>query len=121
MSSIFSKTSRNNSRNKQNKFNENLSDNNSDTFVPKILSIDEIRKIIPENTTNTQNLDLQKTHIEWRWRFFNFKGRNLIEMSKKHPQFEREYVDNSGHWIKYNYEESWDKYLKACVYHYVLQ
>ena len=124
MSSIFTKTSSICSSKKdpkQNKYINSLSDENQDSTEPKILSIDEIKKIIPGNATNTPNIELSHTHIEWRWRFFNINGRNLIEMSKKHPGQEREYVDNSGRWVKYNFEESWDQYLSASAYHYVLE
>lgn len=85
-----------------------------------ILDINDIMKTIPENALISSNNELGKTHTEWRWRFFNLKGRKLIEISKKNPNEDRMYVDNTGTWVHYNGTNQWDKFLVKTMYHYVM-
>ena len=63
--------------------------------------------------------DLQKTHTEWRWRFFDIKGRKLIEISKQNPNENRIYMDNMGKWISFTLDNSWDQYVVDIKYCYV--
>jgi hypothetical protein len=107
-----------------------------------ILDINDIMKTIPGNARQVPDHGLTRTHTEWRWRFFNVKGRKLIEISQKQPHDHRMYVDNTGTWIRYpetNGQEQeqeqeqeqgqaqahdmnlWDKYVTKVAYHYVVQ
>ena len=86
-----------------------------------ILDINDIMKTIPNNAINKPDCELGKTNTEWRWRFFNVKGRKLIEISKKNPNHERMYVNNTGSWINYNdISNKWDKFLVRVAYHYAV-
>lgn len=84
-----------------------------------VLNINDIMKTIPNNAMTKPNIDMGKIYTEWRWRFFNVKGRKLIEISKKHPHNDRLYVDNTGGWIQYTNTNEWDKFLVNVMYHYV--
>lgn len=104
-----------------NKKNPNIleSDNDpNDEYYQTVLSLDDIKKSIPETASNTPRPDLLKTHTEWRWRFFNIEGRKLVEISKLEPFNERMYVDNTSRWTKYTLDESWDKYVVDSRYYY---
>lgn len=82
------------------------------------LSLNDIIKAIPENATKHPLEHLQKDHTEWRWRFFDLKGRKLIEISKKSPNCDRIYVDNTGGWTQCELKGNWDKYLTDTRYCY---
>lgn len=87
---------------------------------PKIiLNYNEIMKSIPKNAKCNSEEELKNTYIEWRWRFFNINGRKLIEISKKEPNKEREYINNNGQWVKYTLDKFWEKYITDIKYHYV--
>jgi hypothetical protein len=94
------------------------SDDNDDSQV--ILSYQDIIKNIPKEATSQPNHILQKTHTEWRWRFFDLKGRKLVEISKIDPMKDRTYMDNTGKWIKYTLVDEWDEYVVESKYCYIL-
>lgn len=95
------------------------SDDNDESQV--ILSHQDIIKNIPKGAINQPNPILQKTHTEWRWRFFDLEGRKLVEISKLDPKKGRTYMDNTGKWIKYTLvENEWDKFLVESKYCYIL-
>jgi hypothetical protein len=99
--------------------NEEMDDNYTDTDQ-MILYIDDIKNSIPPDAVDTPNAKLQKTHTEIRWRFFNLKGRKLIEISKKKHNGERIYVDNTGKWINYELKGNWNQFLIGSKYYYCL-
>lgn len=83
------------------------------------LSLNDIIKSIPLTATKHPNVRLQTNHTEWRWRFFDIKGRKLIEISKKDPNSERVYMDNTGKWIlNSELKDNWDKFLTDTKYSY---
>ncbi len=84
-----------------------------------ILDINDIMRTIPNNAMTKPDRELEKTHTEWRWRFFDVKGRKLIEISKKHLCDDRMYVDNRGSWIHHSNTNEWDKFVVNTMYHYV--
>jgi hypothetical protein len=96
----------------------NVNDSEDGNFV---LYIEDIKKQIPANSTSKPNTDLQKSHTEWRWRFFNVNGRKLIEITRKYPNKDRDYIDNTGKWIKYVLDDCWDKYVVQTNYCYIVQ
>lgn len=89
-------------------------------FCPLILSYEEIQKIIPANTIDHSDDSKLRSRLysEWRWRFFDIKGRKLIEISRKYPNKEREYIDNTGKWINYSIDPSFDEYVVKTKYYY---
>lgn len=123
MSNIFAKQdTKTQSGENNNPIIESISDTNAnnsddDNFV---LHIEDIKKQIPANSTSKENTNLQKTHTEWRWRFFNVNGRKLIEITRKYPNKDRDYIDNTGKWIKYVLDNCWDKYVIQTNYYYIL-
>jgi len=84
-----------------------------------VLQYEEILRTIPSNAQRQPDKELQKTHTEWRWRFFDLKGRKLIEISQKKPNHERMYVDTSGNWVAYNLRGNWDQFLEKSIYVYI--
>jgi hypothetical protein len=87
-----------------------------------ILSLQDIINSIPSNSVKGPNSNLQKTHTEWRWRFFDIKGRKLIEISKlppSSPDTQRIYMDNTGNWVKYTLKGNWNQFLIDTRYCYI--
>jgi len=82
------------------------------------LSISEIEKSIPSNSLNKPDPNLQNTHTEWRWRFFNINDSKKVEISKKDPLTKRQYKLPNGEWIEYDMDNYYDKYVyKSCYYY----
>ena len=94
--------------------NSNL---NIDNFT---LKYDDIKKSIPSKALSERNINLEKTHIEYRWRFFNINGRKLIEISRKIPNEERLYTNNANEWIKEYVDSKLDIYVCEEYYYYVI-
>jgi hypothetical protein len=85
------------------------------------LSIHDIKKSIPTNTISSPDIKLSKTHTEWRWRFFNINGRKLIEMSCKHPNKKRSFMDTSGEWTNDQNEDeiiAFEEFIQKTMYYY---
>jgi hypothetical protein len=102
-------------------FEENKLDSISDNTAAEPdnkLTIDNINKSIPTHAINEQNIELLKTHIEHRWRFFNINNRKLVEISVKHPDKDRLYVNSSGSWINFNLDPKYDVYVTSAKYCY---
>lgn len=98
---------------------DSISDNDDYNDTKITLSIIDINKSIPSCATNKQDTKLLNTHIEHRWRFFNINNKKLIEISIKHPDKPRQYINNSGNWIdNYNLDSKWDVYLTSTKYYY---
>lgn len=83
-----------------------------------ILSIKDISQSIPMTSYSSPNPELQKTHTEHRWRFFDLKGRKLIEISRQSPGRDRIFVDNKGNWINFELKGNWDQFLIDTRYYY---
>lgn len=117
MSSIFAKSSEPSAQTANGVTNIKNNDNTSS----QCLSIDEIKKTIPPNAINQPRPDLITTHTEWRWRFFNINGRKLIEMSCKHPNKPRTFMDISGIWSITDENEliEFEKFIQQQSYYYV--
>ena len=84
-----------------------------------VLYMDNIKKTIPADAKKTPDANLMKTHIEWRWRFFDINGRKMVEISQKNPGQDRKCIDNTGKWINFELEEDWNKFLIDSKYYYV--
>jgi len=98
---------------------DDCDDINDYDSVQMILSFQDIIRNIPNTAVKTPDSNLKKTHTEWRWRFFDLKGRKLVEISKLQPNEERTYMDNTGKWIKYNLKGNWDQFLVDTRYCYI--
>jgi hypothetical protein len=106
----------NDNNNDNDSYYENKNDQNN-----KVLNLADILNVIPADHSKEPNNELQKTHIEHRWRFFNINGRKIIEISKKKPNEQRLYVDNTnGEWITHNeLDIEWNNFLVDVKYCYV--
>jgi hypothetical protein len=125
MNSIFYKNDKNIQKNKSYKLNKNIDSipensdaDNLDNDIT-ILDYNDILKEIPNNCSNCEIKELQKTHTEWRWRFFTINCVNFVEISNKQPNKNRMYMDNTGEWVNYNVNEKWKKYLVKSKYYYI--
>lgn len=83
-----------------------------------ILSMKDILASIPQTATKDRDLLKENTHVEWRWRFFDLKGRKLIEISRKEPDKDRIYVDNKGNWINFILKGNWEQFMTDSRYYY---
>ena len=79
----------------------------------------DIKNTIPVQSTSSVDLEKQKTHTEWRWVFYTINGRKMIEISKKDPNKNRTFIDNTGLWINFPLDTSLDKYIVDAYYYYV--
>jgi hypothetical protein len=88
--------------------------------IKKTFLKEEIMSSIPENAKNEPEQELEKTHIEIRWRIFKFPNmeNEIIEMSQKVPDKERLYMNKNGKWVIFNDEGKYDQYIIEKYYHY---
>lgn len=86
------------------------------------LSEHDINTIIPKEAKNKKDVNLSKTHTEWRWRYFMInvdkKDKKFIEISTKMVDKDRIYKTRDGKWSKYNMSPEWDKYVIKEKYYY---
>lgn len=84
------------------------------------ISRKEIINMIPKNCSKQKNTELAKTKTEWRWRVFKLpnKDNESIEISLKHPDEERKYIDKNGSWVNCKVSEEFDAYVTCEYYHY---
>lgn len=97
---------------------ESISDNEDFKSEKITLTRDYIYKSIPKSACNIPDPELAKVRIEHRWRFFNINNRKLVEISIKHPNKERKYINSSGEWMDFNLDNRWDVYLTSAKYYY---
>lgn len=86
----------------------------------KILSKEDILDSIPDIALKKENIDLQKTKRETRWRIFrlpNFEN-DIIEMSYKYPNEKRMYMSHKGEWIEYDQTNIYDNFIIAQYFLY---
>jgi len=129
-STIFTKRSKDLSQSKidpknDSRINPNILESASDDpkeddreHYETILCLGDIKKSIPDSATNQPDPVLSKTLTEWRWRFFDVEGRKLIEISRKEPNNDRFYIDNTRRWTRFTLDASWDKYIVGTKYYY---
>ncbi|VBB18534.1 hypothetical protein YASMINEVIRUS_997 [Yasminevirus sp. GU-2018] len=84
-----------------------------------VLSLEDIKRSVPPNASKVPLPEMQKTHTEWRWRFYNIEGRKMVEISKRDPNKNRVFIDNTGRWINFSLDASWDKYVVDTRHCYV--
>lgn len=89
----------------------------SDDFV-HVLDYNDIIKTIPCGYVKTEIIN-NNDASEWRWRFFDFNGRKLVEISKKEPNKARLYIDNKQNWVISYVDEYWDKFVVETYYYYI--
>jgi len=127
-STIFTKRSkidtRINSTNDSRIVNPNILESASDDpeedreHYETILCLSDIKKSIPDSATDQPDPVLSKTLTEWRWRFFDVEGRKLIEISRKEPNNDRFYIDNTRRWTRFTLDASWNRYIVDAKYYY---
>lgn len=103
--------------------------NDNDETEQKYIKLSEhdIDTIIPKEAKNEIDVELSKTHTEWRWRYFriiiNNKVRKFIEISNKKVDSDRLYKTRDGKWSNDNngMGSEWDKYVTKTKYYYCKQ
>lgn len=108
-----------NQTNQTKQLNEGLSVTDDEDEFITILDLKDIVQSIPQTATKQPDSNLSKTCVEWRWRFYNINNRKMIEISKKEPNKERIYMNNSSKWTEYNLDDSFDKFIVDTHYCYV--
>jgi hypothetical protein len=119
MPGIF-KSNNNNVRTIYTNNDDSISDNDDIKSEKIPLSREYIYKSIPNNASNKPDLNLVKTQIEHRWRFFNINNRKLVEISIKHPNKERLYINSTGEWTSFVLDSKWDMYVTSAKYYYTV-
>ena len=78
-----------------------------------IVSRKGIMKSIPKDALKEENLELNKTHIQLRWRIFKIpnKENEIVEISYKHPIQDRMYINKNGQWFSGEIDKIYDKYV----------
>lgn len=99
------------------KKNNNGNNNNNNDNV---LSKNEIIKSIPKPFFQKEDSILSQINIEWRWRFFKIpnKKNEVVEISYKHPNKKRKYINSSGEWVERDIGKEFDQYIVEEFYHY---
>ena len=88
----------------------------------KILSKQEILSSIPQDASVYENINLQSTKTEYRWRILNIENvkNEIIEISIKSQNSERLFLNQNGEWVENNncnYND-YDKYVTKSYYYY---
>jgi hypothetical protein len=101
--------------------NKNKTRANTEASTYTILNSNDLMRSIPQTaTTKKKNMNqCTDNSIEWRWRFFNINGRDMIELSYATLSSKRIYTDYMGNKIEYELDDSWDKYVVQTLYDYV--
>lgn len=93
--------------------------NNSNSSNSVAISRKDIIQMIPKDCLKQPNEKLAMTNTEWRWRVFKLPNKinESIEISLKHPNEERKYINKNGEWIYSNVPKEFDSYV-TCEYYY---
>jgi hypothetical protein len=89
-------------------------------ITKKTFPKDELMASIPNNAKSEPDQELEKSHIEIRWRIFKFPNiqNEIIEMSQKIPNQERLYMNKNGKWVNFNDDGKYDQFITEKYYHY---
>lgn len=93
-----------------------MSDEESDELnnrTTEKISRKSIFSSIPKDALLVPNLELRKSHTEWRWRIFdipNMKSQ-LVEVSYKKPNENIMYADKNGNWKEACVDKSFDNFV----------
>jgi len=86
-----------------------------------ILKKSQIKKNIPASAVKEPDANLHKTHAEWRWRWLNINGKELVEISCRKTNGVRKYFDKFGDWVEYDVSEEYNKYVIDTYYYYAME
>ena len=106
-----------------NKYSNAESYNNSNSDDIQGVMKTEIIKSIPSDAIKKENVELQKTKIEWRWRLFKFPNtengdKEAIEISYIKPNSERLYINKKSKWVNMEIGKEFDNFVVDQFYHY---
>lgn len=92
------------------------------TNTINILSKQEILNSIPSDCTKIPNTKLDKSNIEWRWRFLKIpnKTNEVVEISYKLPNEKRKYINSVGEWVSRDIGSEFDGFVIMEYYHYTV-
>jgi hypothetical protein len=97
--------------------NDNIKNNKSISEDYKIEK-KNILKSIPNNSYNTEQLQLKKTMREYRWKIYKINNKEFIEISYIDPNMKRIYVNKNKEWVEHNEITTYEQYLIKQYYHY---
>ena len=98
--------------------NDSISDNDDYNNQKITFTYKQLCNSIPSFAIDKYDDQLITTHIEHRWRFFNINSRKLVEITVKHPNKERKYINSCGEWVEFNLDSIWEKYITSSKYYY---
>lgn len=91
------------------------------------LDYKSIISTIPVNSYSEPQLD-KSDKIEIRWRFLNIplnsnngqniRFKNVVEISRKKPNGNREYINKNMKWIETTVDSSYDEFVSKQYYYY---
>lgn len=83
-----------------------------------ILEKQKILDMLPPNVATSENVELQKTNVEWRVRFLLINNKELVEIRNRFPNNKCTYVNKNGKWIEYNIDPVFDNFVTKQYYIY---
>lgn len=86
--------------------------------VANCIKKSDLSRIVPENSLDREDIELQKIRTEWRWRIYEINGKTYTETSIMEPGENRKYLDKYGKWIEKDGLEEYDKYIIKNYYYY---
>lgn len=127
---IKKKDAKNNIKNKTNKSNP-LTDTYQETQTQSYIScisLAAIKETIPKGSFIVPQIRM-KNMVEHRWRFLHIPTLNtqnngiikVVEISRKKPNEEREYINKNEEWIKKQVDPRYDQYVVEQYYYYTTE
>jgi hypothetical protein len=86
-----------------------------DTFV---IYKEDLENSIPDNYLTQENIELQKTHDEYRWQIYKIGDKEYIDITFKKNGHRRAYLTYSNDMIDYKVDKKWEKYIISRKYYY---
>ena len=83
-----------------------------------VLSKEDIINSIPDNYYKKPQISLSEKYTEWRFIMYYIYDDTFIEISKKDPLKDRIFIDNTGTWINYDMDNTFDKFITDKFYFY---
>ncbi len=92
-----------------------------DTYEPppqSSIDIDMVKCSIPKNCYSVPNENYSKIKVESRWRFIKMNNINYVEISRKRPGVNREYLFHDMEWVFRNIGNEYDPFVDEQYYYY---
>jgi hypothetical protein len=72
---------------------------------------ENLKNSIPINALDKSDLNMSKTYIEWRWRIFNIKQKEYVEISYQIPNGKRIFINKYSEWTDKTPDNDFDNFV----------